>query len=270
MGDTTAMTPVMRRIVERTIESPETTSLVVEDDAADRCEPGRFHMLWSPGVGEVPISVSRIGARRITFTIRSVGATTTALCGAETGDTIGARGPFGRPWDLDVARGSHLVVIAGGLGLAPVRPAIEAALTSPEHYRSITVLVGARTPEDILYPDDLAAWGSGARVACSVDLARTPWTGIIGPVTALLDGAVQDPADTHVLMCGPEIMMRVVGDALALAEIPGERVQLSLERTMHCGVGHCGHCQLGPMLTCVDGPVTTWTRIAATLSVAQR
>ncbi|MEQ8716123.1 MAG: hypothetical protein RIE08_00790, partial [Acidimicrobiales bacterium] len=172
--------------------------------------------------------------------------------------------------DLDVARGCHLVVVAGGLGLAPVRPAIEAALASAGNYRSITVLVGARTPEGILYTDDLASWAAGARVACSVDVARTPWAGTVGPVTALLDEAVRDPADTHVLMCGPEIMMRVVGDALALAEVPGRQVQLSLERTMHCGVGHCGHCQLGPILTCVDGPVTTWTRIAAVLSVAQR
>lgn len=270
MGDTATMTPVMRGIVERTVESPDTVSLVVLADDADRCEPGMFHMLWSPGVGEVPISVSRIGAGRITFTIRAVGATTTALCGAEPDDTIGTRGPFGRPWDLDVARGSHVVVVAGGLGLAPLRPAIDTALASAEHYRSITVLVGARTPEGILYPDDLATWEAGARVACSVDFARTPWAGTVGPVTALLDEAVQDPAHTHVLMCGPEIMMRVVGDALARAKVPGERVQLSLERTMHCGVGHCGHCQLGPMLTCLDGPVTTWARIATTLSVGQR
>lgn len=270
MGDTTTMTPVMRRIIGRTTESADTVSLVLADDGADRCEPGMFHMLWSPGVGEVPISVSRIGPGRVTFTIRAVGATTTALCDAEPGDTIGTRGPFGRPWDLDVARGSHLVVIAGGLGLAPVRPAIEAAVDSSEHYRTITVLVGARTPGNILYPDELTTWRADARVACSVDLARTPWAGIVGPVTDLLDGAVEDPAQTHVLICGPEIMMRVVGDALALAEVPGDQVQLSLERTMHCGVGHCGHCQLGPMLTCLDGPVTTWTRIGATLSVAQR
>jgi NAD(P)H-flavin reductase len=200
-------------------------------------------MLHAFGVGEAPISVSAIDAD-VEHTIRAVGPVTKALCAA---DTLGVRGPFGNAWPLDAAAGREILVVAGGIGLAPLRPVVRAlAGRAP-----LRVLYGARGPAELLYTDELEGWG--AQVI--VDVPAPGWDGPVGVVTKLIDRATLDPARTLAMICGPEVMMRFAAAALRERGVAPEAIWVSLERSMVCGVGHCGHCQLGPILICRDGPV---------------
>ncbi|WP_327000602.1 FAD/NAD(P)-binding protein [Dactylosporangium sp. NBC_01737] len=255
----TTMTPARYRVVERTLETADTVTLALEpvDEPLPVFRPGQFAMLYTFGVGEVPISVSgRHGVGGLLHTVRAVGATSGALSRAEPGCLLGVRGPFGAGWDLPAPAGADLVVVAGGLGLAPLRPVVHHAVEDRDRYRTASVLIGARTPEDLLYPDEYESWRSaGIDVFVIVDRATVDWTGQVGVVTALFDRLHNRPADTVAYVCGPEIMMRFAARGLTDRGVPPRRVWLSLERNMHCGLGHCGHCQLGPLLLCRDGPV---------------
>jgi NAD(P)H-flavin reductase len=255
-----AMTPVPYRVRSRTRETHDTWTLEL-DPLADAVRPraGQFDMLHAFSVGEVPISTSgeHDGAGALTHTIRSVGSVTRALCALEQGSVVGVRGPFGNEWPLAEAAGGDLVVVAGGIGLAPLRPAIRHALARREDYGAISVLLGARTPEDLLYASEVEQWRSrfDAEVDVTVDAAAPGWRGRVGLVTTLIPGAVFDSASASAFVCGPEIMMVFVVRALLDRGLPIERIWISMERNMRCGVGHCGHCQLGPVLVCRDGPV---------------
>jgi NAD(P)H-flavin reductase len=216
-------------------------------------------MVSAFGVGEVPISTSGDpdGSGPLTHTVRAVGAVTEAICALEAGDVVGVRGPFGNEWPLDEAAGGDLVVVAGGIGLAPLRPAIRHALGHRDRYGAVSVLVGARTPSDLLFVRELEDWRArlDVEVDVTVDAAPAGWRGRVGLVTTLIPGAVFDPESATALVCGPEVMMTFVVRALVERGLPVERIWLSMERNMRCGVGHCGHCQLGPKLICRDGPV---------------
>ncbi len=236
--------------------------------------PGQFEMLWAFGVGEVPISVSGIGNGdgRLEHTIRAVGAVTRALCAAEAGDVIGVRGPFGEGWDLDRATGRDLLVVAGGLGLAPVRPVIREAFATRHRFGRMAVLVGARDPANLLYPEELEKWRGrfDVDVEVTVDAAPPSWRGDVGVVTKLIDRVPFDAANTTAVVCGPEVMMRFVSQALANRGVPGHEILISMERNMRCAIGHCGHCQLGPEFICKDGPVLPWDRMEALMLVRER
>ena len=255
-----AMTPVPHRVVSRMRETMDTWTLELEP-LADRIRPraGQFDMLYAFGVGEVPISTSgdHEGDGQLTHTIRAVGAITSALCALEPGAVVGVRGPFGSVWPLAEAAGGDLVVVAGGIGLAPLRPAIRHALDRRDDYGAVSVLVGARTPQELLFRDELEWWRSrlDVEVNVTVDAAQPGWHGRVGLVTTLIPGAVMDPATAAALVCGPEVMMTFVVRALLERGLPLERIWVSMERNMRCAVGHCGHCQLGPTLICRDGPV---------------
>jgi NAD(P)H-flavin reductase len=255
-----AMTPVPHRVVSRTRETADTWTLELEPLAGVvRPRAGQFDMLYAFGVGEVPISTSggHEGDGPLTHTIRAVGAVTRALCALGPGDVVGVRGPFGTEWPLAEAAGGDLVVVAGGIGLAPLRPAIRHALGRRCDFGAVAVLVGARTPEDLLYRDELESWRArlDAEVDVTVDAAAAGWYGRVGLVTTLIPGAVIDPARAAALVCGPEVMMTFVVRALLERGLVLERIWVSLERNMRCAVGHCGHCQLGPALICRDGAV---------------
>jgi NAD(P)H-flavin reductase len=255
-----AMTPVAHRVVSRAQETADTWTLELEPLAdAVRPRAGQFDMLYAFGVGEVPISTSgdHEGGGALTHTIRAVGAVTRALCALEAGAVVGVRGPFGSEWPLADAAGGDLVVVAGGIGLAPLRPAIRHALERREDYGRLSVLVGARTPDDLLYVGELERWRArlDAEVDVTVDAAAAGWHGRVGLVTTLIPGAPIDPANTTALVCGPEVMMGFVVRSLRERGVPLERIWVSMERNMRCAVGHCGHCQLGPALICRDGPV---------------
>ncbi|MFC4783919.1 FAD/NAD(P)-binding protein [Nocardioides sp. MAHUQ-72] len=234
---------------------------------------GQFTMLQTFGSGEVPISISGDPGRpeRLVHTIRDVGGVTRALCEAREGDVLGVRGPFGRGWGVADGAGGDLVVVAGGIGLAPLRPAVLAALAGRHRFGRIRILLGARTEEDVLFPGDLEAWGAAVDVdvAVIVDRAATSWTGRVGLVTELVRAASFDAARTLALVCGPEVMMRYVAADLVARGVPADRVRLSLERNMRCGVGLCGHCQLREHLLCVDGPVLSLDRVLPHLTVRE-
>jgi len=238
--------------------------------------PGQFAMLTAFGVGEVPISVSGLGdnsggqARRLEHTLRAVGAVTRALCAAQPGSLIGVRGPFGTSWDVASAAGRDIVIVAGGIGLAPLRPVVLTVLADRSRYGRIVLLAGARTPGDLLYTDELERWRhDGVEVAVTVDQADTGWSGEVGLVTALIKPAGLAPGNSVAFVCGPDVMMRVTANALAALGIPPGRIRVSLERNMRCGAGWCGHCQLGPLLVCRDGPVVGYDRAAELMRVRE-
>ena len=268
------MTPTMYRVVSRIEENVETVTLVVEptDQPIERPRPGQFNMLWAFGVGEAPISLARIDGDRLLHTIRRVGAVTRALCGATTGDLIGIRGPFGNGWPLDRAKDRDVLVVAGGLGLAPVRPLIEELAAERGRYRRVAVLVGARSPESVLYPPLLDQWRSsaGIDVDVTVDNASPSWRGHVGLVTQLMGGAAVRPPETTLFTCGPTIMMRFAATTFLGLGGSSKQTFVSLERNMHCAVGHCGRCQLGPALLCRDGPVMDWATASPLLAVRER
>jgi len=227
--------------------------------------PGQFNMLYVFGVGEAPISICGDPTRpgELIHTIRAVGTVTRAMEKLSAGATVGLRGPFGSAWPMAEARGKDLVIIAGGLGLAPLRPAILHALARRDDYRRVLLFYGARTPFEMLYPDELERWRSrrDMTVAVTVDRAPTSWTGHVGVVPALLGLAGIDPANSLALICGPEIMMRFSVRELDRLGVPRTAMYVSMERNMKCGAGLCGHCQYGPSFVCKDGPVYRFDRI---------
>ena len=254
------MTPVPYRVVSRTAETVDTSTLVLEPLGAPVVPaPGQFNMLYAFGVGEVPISTSAApdAGGALVHTIRDVGAVSHALVHTEPGAVIGVRGPYGTTWPLEEARGRDLVIVAGGIGLAPLRPAVYHALAHRHEFASVCVLVGARTPADLLFLAELENWRGrfDVELAVTVDNAGEDWHGRVGVVTQLIPRAPFDPDNTVALVCGPEIMMTFTAHALLALGVPKERIAISMERNMQCGLGHCGHCQLGPVLICRDGPV---------------
>ncbi|MFE9391889.1 FAD/NAD(P)-binding protein [Streptomyces sp. NPDC006784] len=261
--------PLPYRVVDNRAESADTRTLVLEPvgETLTGFGPGRFAMLYAFGVGEIPVSVAGLRDGVLSHTVRGVGAVSRALCAVRPGEQVGVRGPFGTEWDLPSA-GGDLLVVAGGIGLAPLRPLVRAALAAPQAHRRLNVLIGARTPHDLLYRDELAGWGQ-PYCGVTVDRPAPGWEGEVGVVTALLDQASFTPGDTTAFLCGPEVMIRATARELRHRGVPAHRIRVSLERNMHCATGHCGHCQLGPLLLCRDGPVVGYDRAEPLLAVRE-
>jgi NAD(P)H-flavin reductase len=232
--------------------------------------PGQFNMLYVYGVGEVPVSISGDPDRSdvLVHTVRSVGIVTKAMQRLRKGDSVGVRGPYGTAWPLDHARGKDVVVVAGGIGLAPLRPAIYRLLAERDQYGTVSILYGTRTPADILYQRELEKWRSrfDLEVSITVDRAMTGWKGSVGVVTTLISKASFHPAGVVAMICGPEVMMRFTVAELQKRGVKQEDIYVSLERNMKCGIGICGHCQYGPVFICKDGPVFALDRIKSLLS----
>jgi NAD(P)H-flavin reductase len=265
--------PARYQVAARLAETHDTVTLDLRPVGAPipPCLPGQFTMLYAPGIGEVAISVSGTGPDGgLVQTVRAVGAVTRALCGRGPGQFVGVRGPYGTHWDVAGAAGGDLLMVAGGIGLAPLRGAVLTALGRRDQYRRIVVLIGARSPEELVFARELKEWRCrGAEVEMTVDRAAAGWAGHVGVVTQLLSRADVDPARTTALVCGPEIMMRLTARDLLALGLPAARVRVSLERNMRCGVAECGHCQLGPLLLCRDGPVVSYAVAAPLLSVRE-
>jgi len=265
--------PVQYRVSSRREETHDTVTLTLEPSGKpiEPIRPGQFAMLYSFGVGEIPISVSGPpGQLSLTHTIRAVGAVSTALCAAQPGHAVGVRGPFGTSWDDAAAAGRDLLIVAGGIGLAPLRPALLAALAQPGRYRRIILLAGARSPAELVFASEYDRWRErGAEVGVTVDRADASWPGHVGVVTQLLSRARLDPSVTTALICGPEVMMRITARELTALGLPGASIWISLERNMQCGIAECGHCQLGPLLLCRDGPVVNFGRAESLLAIRE-
>lgn len=232
--------------------------------------PGQFNMLYVPGWGESAISMSgpppEVAGEAPSgwiHTVRQVGQVTGALARMKVGDRLALRGPYGKPWPLDRCQHGDVLLVAGGIGLAPLRPAIYALLARRADYGALGLLYGARTPADLLYTHQWETWQQqGLVVQATVDRASAGWQGQVGVVTLLLDRwPLPRPENTHVLCCGPEVMMRFAALAALRRGVPAGQIWVSLERHMQCAVGLCGHCQLGTELICRDGPVFPWDRV---------
>ena len=249
-----------------------TLELALEGEPAPEFAPGQFHMLWPFGVGEAAISIcgDPDAPARILHTVRAVGPVSRAIAATAPGDVLGLRGPFGRGWPIDEARGQDVLFVAGGIGLAPLRPAILRLLARRGEYGKAALLYGARTPDDRLYPAELEAWAErGLQVLSTVDAAPLGWTGSVGVVTGLIARADVDPARTTAFVCGPEVMMRFCALELVRRGVAQERIHLSMERNMRCAVAVCGHCQYGPTLLCRDGPVLSWEALRPWFAVRE-
>jgi NAD(P)H-flavin reductase len=269
-----AMTPLPYRVVRKQRENHDNWTLVLEPvgEAIEPIAPGQFTMLYVFGVGEVPISTSGDLEREgdvLVHTIRAVGSVTKALCASDPGDVVGVRGPFGNTWPIAEAHGRDLVVVGGGVGLPPLRPIVYNALHHRDDFDRVVVLYGGRTPPDLLFTKELAAWRKQVDVDVTVDAAGSEWAGKVGVVTKLIPPAPFDPETAVCYVVGPEIMMRFTARALIDRGVAPDRIWISMERTMRCGVGLCGHCQLGPTLICRDGPVYRWDELAPLLEVPE-
>ena len=249
-------------------ETPDTFTLSLTPDAGSNdttFQPGQFSMLWVFGVGELPISISGQPWQgdRLVYTVRSVGQATHALVSQNVGGGIGVRGPFGTGWPIEAARGHDVIVVAGGIGLAPLRPVIYHILRNRKQYGRLVVLYGSRSPRDLLYRKELASWARqpDTQVLVTVDYGGLSWRGHVGVVTTLFKYARLQPAQSVAMVCGPEIMMRFVTRELEVYGLKREDIYLSMERNMKCAVGFCGHCQYGPYFICKDGPVFPYESI---------
>jgi len=270
------MLPVPYRVSGRTAETHDSVTLRLEPagEPLPPSQPGQFIMLAVPAIGEVAISVSGDPASRdgaLVHTIRAVGKVSGALHDAPVGTVLGARGPFGTTWDLPSAAGRDIVIVAGGVGLAPLRPVVLGVLAERGRYRAVRLMSGARTPAEFLFRSELEAWSgrSDIGVELTVDRPAAGWDGPVGFVTEPLARLSLDPERTTAFLCGPEPMMRFSAHVLLRKGIPAGDIRLSLERNMQCGIGWCGHCQLGPLLLCRDGPVVGYDVAGPLLGVKE-
>jgi NAD(P)H-flavin reductase len=235
--------------------------------------PGQFNMLYVFGVGEVPISVSGDPAKaeRLIHTVRAVGPVTRVLGSVKRGTQVGVRGPFGTCWPLEQAAGKDLLIIAGGIGLAPLRPVVYEVLSKRRIFGRVCLLYGARTPHDILYRKELSNLGKDVKLQTllTVDRAGQDWTGNVGVVTTLIARAQFDPSNTLAMVCGPEVMMRFTIRELQKRGMRTDGIYISMERNMKCAVGFCGHCQFGPTFICKDGPVYRYDKIQRLLTIRE-
>ncbi|CAA7616095.1 Oxidoreductase FAD/NAD(P)-binding [Magnetospirillum sp. LM-5] len=269
------MLPVLFRIekVRRDLSDTFTMELVPEAGGEFSFKPGQFNMLYVFGVGEIPISISGDPGDRsvLVHTTRAVGAVSSALDSLKAGDQIGVRGPYGTAWPIESAYGQDVVFVAGGVGLAPLRPAIYHAMNNRERYGKVMVLYGARTPEDILFKKELERWRGrfDMDVLVTVDRATGKWSGNVGVVTNLVAKGGFDPLHTTAFVCGPEVMMRYGASALEKKGVARDTIWISMERNMKCGVGLCGHCQWGSHFVCKDGPVFRYDSVADLFQVRE-
>jgi NAD(P)H-flavin reductase len=262
------MIPYPYQVLRVRRETPDTFTLDLaptDGGGPPGFAPGQFNMLYAFGAGEVPISISGDPDRPgpLVHTVRAVGDTTRAICALKKGSPLGVRGPFGSAWPVAEAKGKDVLVIAGGLGLAPLRPAVYHLFNHRDDYGNIEIIYGARTPEDLLYRRELERWRGrfDVRVHVTVDSAGQDWRGSVGVVTTLISRTRFDSAHTAALLCGPGVMMRFTVLELLSRGLTPEQIFVSMERNMKCGLGLCGHCQWGPFFICKDGPVFRFDRI---------
>jgi NAD(P)H-flavin reductase len=258
--------PFQIRRVKRETEDTFTIELQPSGDLEEFAfQPGQFNMVYVYGIGEIPISISGdpANSRLLVHTTRAVGIVTKAMDKLRRGDILGIRGPYGTPWPLEHVNGQDVVFVAGGIGLAPLRPALYEVVSHREQFGKVVLLYGTRTPSDVLFRQELEHWRArfDLEVYVTVDRAMSGWRGNVGVVTNLISRAPFDPRNTLAFVCGPEIMMRFTAMELHKRGVDNEHIFVSLERNMKCAIGLCGHCQFGPVFVCKDGPVFRYNQI---------
>ena len=263
----------VQRVIKETSDT-FTLELRPEDGSGEtNFAPGQFNMIYAFGVGEVPISISGDPGKpgTLVHTTREVGAVTRAMLNLKPSDGLGLRGPFGVGWPVTEVRGADVVIVAGGIGLAPLRPALYQLLAARNYYGKAVLLYGTRTPADILFRRELQRWQSrfDLEVHVTVDRAMGNWKGDVGVVTTLIPRAPFDPHSTVAMVCGPEVMMRFTVQELKKRGVALENIYLSMERNMKCAIGLCGHCQFRSAFICKDGPVFRYDRLQPLLAVRE-
>lgn len=251
--------------VKREVHGVFTWHMVPVDGGGFSYKPGQFNMLYLFGVGEVPISISGDSrdAEKIVHTIRIAGSVTKVMAGLGVGDTIGVRGPFGRPWPIEPIYGSDVIFVTGTIGLAPLRPLIYEVLHQRDQFGKVVICYGSRGTEDILYEDELRLWRGrfDTNVHVTVHAAHSGYRGRVGSVAAAVRIARIEGVDTQAFVCRSEVMTKPAVDALKARGVTTDRIWVTLERNMKCGIGLCGHCQFGPSFMCKDGPVYRFDEI---------
>jgi NAD(P)H-flavin reductase len=262
------MQPIPYRVLSREQDTQDVFTLHLAPTNGEGVGPyaaGQFNMLYVYGVGEIPISISGDpdDGEPLMHTTRAVGTVTKAMARLHEGAALGVRGPFGTAWPIGAGLGRDVVIVAGGIGLAPLRPAIAQIVHRRADFNKVVLLYGARTPEDLLFREDLIRWRDEGEinVVVTVDRATGGWLGNVGFVTELVRRAPFEPRNMMALICGPEIMMRYAIQNLNRRGVTDDEIFVTLERNMKCAVGFCGHCQLGPAFVCRDGPVFRYDRI---------
>ncbi len=273
---TDPMVPSLYRVTRFSRETHDTFTIALRPQKAGKFftfAPGQFNMLYMFGAGEVPVSISSSPSdkKTITHTIRAVGNVTQLMRPLKIGDRVGLRGPFGSRWPISEARGKDVVIVAGGIGLAPLRPVIYQLFARRKEYRRISLLYGTRTPEDILYKRELKRWRAelDMDVHVTVDRATGSWRGNVDVVPALISRAAFEAGRAVAMVCGPEVMMHFTVRALKEKGLGHEDIYVSMERNMKCAVGFCGHCQYGPHFICKDGPVFRFDRVDHIFRIAE-
>lgn len=268
-----AMIPRRFRVSSVTQDTNDTATLMFEpDDGRPMAfEPGQYTMLYVFGVGEVPISISGDPAQPeiLVHTVRAVGAVTRAIVGLQPGGAVGIRGPFGSGWPVSEATGRDLLIVAGGIGLAPLRPVLYEALAHRSDFGRVVLVYGARSPSDLLYRDELEEWRATFDVEVTVDVSSPDWRGDVGMVTAMLPRVELEAGRTVAMLCGPEVMMKVVARELMSIGHSGADIFVSVERNMKCAIQLCGHCQFGSDFVCSGGPVFSFASVADRWRVAE-
>jgi len=270
-----SLTPIPVRVSEFHAETHDVFTLTLEPPHTQgfAFQPGQFNILYAFGVGEAAISLSGDPGDHtsIVHTIRAVGSVTKALAKLRPGDTVGVRGPYGSAWPMDAARGKEVVIVTGGIGLAPLRPVLRYLQNHRSDYGRIFLLHGIRTPADHLFPEDLQTWSGlpDGTVHVAATQADRSWTGHVGVVTTLFPRIEFDPNNTVGFICGPDVMIRYAVREFEQRGITGDRIYVSLERNMQCAIGYCGHCQFGPKFICMDGPVFRHDTIRDILEVRE-
>jgi NAD(P)H-flavin reductase len=276
-NQTTLLNPMLpktfrvRRVRKETVDTFTIEIEAANGEHAFRFGPGQFNMLYAFGVGEIAISIcGDPEGKSLMHTTRVVGTVTKALGKLRSGDTLGVRGPFGSSWPVERVAEHDVVVVAGGIGLAPLRGALHFLLRNRKGTRRVVLLYGVRTPRDVLYRNDLERWKDrGLQTYVTVDRAISSWLGHVGVVTSLIPRAPFDPVSAIALVCGPEIMMRYTVLELQKRGVSADRIFLSMERNMKCAIGLCGHCQFGPEFICKDGPIFRYDRIKKWLGIRE-
>ena len=270
------MTPHPHRVVSRRRETHDTWTVALTPLPGQELPlfaPGQFGMLYAFGVGEIPISLSGAATPLdpLRCTIRAVGGVSGALCRAEPGDVVGLRGPFGSTWPLTEAIAGDVLIVAGGLGLAPLRPVIHHLLAHRNEYERVIICYGGRSAGELLYVNEFEEWRRlhDLDIDTIVDIAALDWHGKVGVVTKLVELASFDPENTIAMACGPEVMLRFVSLTLKARNLPPERLYISMERNMHCAIAQCGHCQFGPRFICREGPVVRYDEVKPWLKVPE-
>lgn len=256
-------------IIGEVIETPNVKTLHLKVNGSYSAKPGQFNMIYIYGLGEIPISLANLpavisGSTVIEHTVRSIGAVTKAVVGGiGIGSMVGLRGPYGNGWPLAEVEGMDVIIIGGGIGIAPLRPIVKYVEKYRDRYGRLNILLGARTPNDMLYKYEVEEYSSipNTKLLLSSDAEAPGWRYFVGFVTNLIEYVDTDSRNSAVFLCGPETMMKVAVKKLLSHGFKKDNVYLSLERRMRCGVGICGTCQFGHYFVCKDGPVFRYSDV---------